>query len=166
MSVYGIGPSDLDPRVSSETRIQLTDSVTAPAGVEDTAKTQEVIDNAEVKLHGAAAIYYQVPIAPRGDATIFEAAQLVALTKRMVVQIAAYDLMALKPTFLTSGEESKYWLALNKESSDWLDGLASSKRLTRLAAAQERTVATQFSVGAKAQSDPSMFGRCSMKGFR
>jgi phage gp36-like protein len=160
MSAYGIVPSDLDVRLSPVDRVQLTDSVTAPTGVENTTITQSAIDNAEVKLHGYAGKYYAIPIVASGDATIAEAAALTALVKRMIIAIAAYDLMARKPEWLES-QQSNYWAQLNKETLAWLQGLSDKARPVVLPGAFERAVQIATSGGAAVSSDSSLFGRSS-----
>jgi len=165
MNVYGIVPTDLNSRLSPQRRIELTDSETAPTGTENTATTQATIDSAVVRFHGAAGKYYAVPIAPRGDATIAEATDLTALVKRIVIAIAAYDLMALKPEWLNNGSEAGYWLALNSSNEKTLAGLASKDRGFVLPAALERAVPTSTSGGASMLSDTSLFSRDTMSRY-
>jgi hypothetical protein len=165
MSAYGIVPSDLDVRLSPQRRIDLTDSETAPTGTENVGITNAAITNAEALFHGAAGIYYVTPIVPSADATPAEALELVAIVKRMIVGITAYDLMSRKPEWLQQSNESTFWGTLFKANQAWLAGFTDPKRLTKLRAAQEVIIQEPTTGGARTLSDYSIFSRDSMKGY-
>jgi hypothetical protein len=149
MSSYGVVPGDLDRLLSPNRRIELTDSETAPTGTENTAITQAAIDNAEVKFHQAAGVYYAIPIAARPDATSFEVTELQKMVKNIVEDIAAYDLVARKPENMENAiEGSGYWAGIDKKSQRFLEGLQSKDRSRKLPAAMQRTYATVTTGGA------------------
>ncbi len=155
MSAYGIVPSDLNARLSPQRRIELTDSETAPTGMEDTALTQATIDGAEVKFHQAAGIFYELPVVADPTCTTFEAAELPKIVRRVIIAIAAYDLMALKPELLENSERALYWSALNKESLAFLDGLQAQARTKKLPGAAQRAVPNPSTGGATVVSCPT-----------
>jgi hypothetical protein len=166
MSSYGIVPTDLNRLLSPNRRIELTDSETAPTGAENTTLTQATIDNAEAKFHQAAGVYYAIPVAARSDATSFEVTELQKIVKRLIEDIAAYDLMALKPEFLEHSEQGFYWSQLNKANNRFLEGLQSPARSIKLPAAVQRDVPTVTTGGASTASlPPNDFDHCSTRGY-
>jgi len=165
MSVYGIVPADLNTRLSPQRRIQLTDDETTPTGTENTTTTNGAIANAETVLHASAGIYYVTPLVATSDATAAEVSELAAMVKQMVVAIASYNLMALKPEWLQGSNENQYWFRLDKSNQAWLAGLSDPKRPTKLRAAQEVVIPTPTSGGAQVTSDMPTFTRCSMRWY-
>jgi len=156
VSVYAITSADLAARLTPRTLAAVTDDA-AGRTVDDALVAEKVLD-AEATFHSYAGVYYATPIAAPPEN--------VRLAKRLVVDLAAWELLSRRPHVI-SGEVGEAERSRNDATLRWLRDLASRERRVQLVGSPERVAdsANALSGGATVIADDEQFTAASLAQF-